>query len=142
MVRACDAIENCSEQRAEFNLNQSSYIKGSSINISLTRPAANTSYIKYDFPLPIGASVNNPEQVAAVLFLLKNSSGEIKLVAEARPKDKAVISQIPAAPLPGDYKLYAQAHGWQGQAAKSDEISITIKDLPAAASSSPPVVAP
>jgi len=54
-ARACDAIDNCSEQRIEFNLTQNIEPDKINIKIDLTQPAANADFIKNDLPLALKA---------------------------------------------------------------------------------------
>jgi hypothetical protein len=142
-IRACDAIDNCSEQKINFDLTQSTKPAKFSINVALTLPAPNTSLIKYDFPLPLKATVSNPEQTAGVIFFLRTPSGDLEQITQSQVKDKTALGWLNDVLTPGSYKLYAEAHGWQGQTAKSDEINITVKDMPApAVASTTPVVLP
>ncbi len=138
-VRVCDAVDNCSEQKIEFNLTQNTKPEKTGIGIALTQPAANASFIKYDFPLLLKATLTNPEQTAGVTFFLREASDNIKTIGQAQLKDGSALGWLNEILTPGAYKLYAEAHGWQGQTAKSKEINITIKDMPATATTTPAI---
>jgi len=131
-VRVCDAIDNCGEQKLEFNLTQNAEPEKTNLKISLTQPAANANFIKYDFPLILKASVSPAEQVAGVVFFLQDAAGNQKQLAQSSVKDKTAYGSLTEILTPGAYKLYAEARGWQGQTAKSNLVNITIKDMPAA----------
>lgn len=136
-ARVCDAIDNCSEQKIEFNLTQNVEPEKTKIKISLLEPAADANFIRYDFPLPLKATFSPPEAVAGVTFFLRDGSGNLKQITQSRIKEKTALSSLTEILNPGTYKLYAQARGWQGQTAKSSEIKIIIKDMPASASTTP-----
>ncbi len=136
-VRACDDASNCAEQKIEFKLIMNSQPKKMTIGVSLTQPAPNANLIKFDFPLPLKAAVTNPEQVAGVIFFLKDSQNNIKQITQSQVQEKTAAGWLNSAPAPGSYKLYAEARGWFGQTAKSSEVSITIKNLPQTASTTP-----
>ncbi|MDD4900996.1 MAG: penicillin-binding protein [Patescibacteria group bacterium] len=141
MVRVCDAIDNCSEKKIGFNVAQNPKQEKANLNIALTLPAPNTDFLKKDFPLPLKAEVNNPEQTAGVTFICKNSAGDVEQTAPGQIKGKTAQGSLTTILRSGSYKLYAEARGWRGQTAKSDEININIKDLtPVVASTTPAAV--
>ena len=129
-VRVCDAVDNCAAQKINFSLTNNSRPKKFNIDVSLTQPTPNTNLFKYDFPLTLKAAVANQNQVAAVIFFLKDSSGNLKQLAQSQAKDGLAQATVSSALAPGAYRLYAQARGWQGQTAVSAEIAVTVKSLP------------
>jgi hypothetical protein len=139
-VRVCDDVDNCSEQKIEFNLTKNSKPKIIQISIALTRPAEATNIIKYDFPLALKAEATNPEQVAGVTFYFKDSSGKTQKIAQSQIIDKTAEAQMTNILTPGSYKFYAEARGWYGQTAVSAEVSVTVNNPPATATTTPPVV--
>ena len=131
-VRACDDIDNCSEQKIEFNLIKNNKPKIIEISIAIIQPAAAASIIKYDFPLLLKAEVTNQEQVAGVIFYFKDAIGKAQLITQSQVINntaEAIMTDILA---PGLYKFYAEARGWYGQTAASEEVSVTIDNLPLA----------
>jgi len=142
-VRVCDAVDNCAAQKINFSLTNNSRPKKFNIGVSLTQPAPDTNLFKYDFPLALKATVTNQDQVAAVIFFLKDSSGNLKQLAQSQAKDGLAQATVNGPLAPGAYRLYAQARGWQEQTAVSAEITVTAKSLPpaAAAATSTPTAA-
>jgi len=136
-VRVCDAIDNCSEQKMEFNLALNSEAEKAKLKVSLTQPAANSAFIKYDFPIALKATVNNQEQTAGVVFFVRDGSGNLKKITQSQVRDKIASGSLAEVLAPGSYKFYAEAHSWQGQTVKSEEVSVTIKDMPLTATSTP-----
>jgi 1A family penicillin-binding protein len=141
-VRACDAIDNCGEQKIEFNLTRNSPPEKMEIKINLNQPTDGSNLIKYDFPLLLKAAITNPAQTAGVDFFSKNSSGQVQAIGRGQIKEKTAWGQLSSALAPGSYKLYAQSYGWRGQTAKSQEVNITIKDMPQIIASSTPLTMP
>ncbi|MDO8592203.1 MAG: penicillin-binding protein [bacterium] len=137
-ARACDAVDNCAEQKINFILTQNSRPKKFNIDISVVDPAANAGLYKYDFPYLIKALVGNPEQVASVNFFYKDSIGNTASLGQGKIKDQTALIWLASPPAPGTYTIYAEAHGWQGQSAKSEEIAITIRNLPQTFATSTP----
>lgn len=138
-VRVCDNVDNCSEQKIEFNLTKNSRPKITKISVALTQPGAATSIIKYDFPLQLKAAITNPEQVAGVTFYFKDSSGQAQPIAQGQITDKVAQAQMTNILAPGAYKFYAEARGWYGQSAISDEVPVTVNNLPSTATTTPPI---
>ncbi|MFA6306525.1 MAG: penicillin-binding protein [Patescibacteria group bacterium] len=136
-VRVCDDVDNYSEQKIEFNLINNNKPKTTKISLTLTQPLDATSINKYDFPLLLKAEVVNPEQAAGVTFYFKDSSGKIQQIAKSQVIDKTAEAQMTNILTPGSYKFYAEARGWYGQTAKSEEASITVNSLPLAATTTP-----
>ena len=138
-VRVCDDVDNCSEQKLEFNINKNSRPKINQISVNLTQPVESTNITKYDFPLRLEAEVTNQEQVAGVIFYLKDSNGQIQQIAQSQVINKTAEAQTINVLNPGSYKIYAEAHGWHGQTATSEEISITVNNLSSTATTTPAV---
>jgi len=131
-VRVCDAVDNCAAQKINFSLTNNSRPKKFNIGVSLTQPEPDASLFKYDFPLTLKATITNQDQVAAVIFFLKDSSGNLKQLAQSQAKDGLAQATVNGPLAAGGYRFYAQARGWQGQTATSAEITVTAKSLPPA----------
>ena len=136
-VRVCDDVDNCSEQKIEFNLTKNSKPKNTKITVALTQPAESTSIIKYDFPITLKAEVTNPEQAAGVTFYFKDSDGRAQPIAQSQIIDKTAQAQMTKILNPGSYKFYAEARGWYGQTATSEEATVIVNNLPSIATSTP-----
>ncbi len=137
-ARVCDDIDNCSEQKIEFNLIGNNKPKNIKIGVFIVQPANQANITKSDFPLLLKAEVENPEQTAAVIFYLKDSTGATKQIAQSRIIDKIAQTNIENILSAGSYEFYAEARGWYGQTAVSKEISIIVNSAPLNASSTPP----
>jgi len=137
-VRVCDDVDNCSEQKIEFNLTKNSKPKNLKIGVTLTQPAEAASLIKYDFPLLLKAEVINPEQVAGVSFYFKDAGGKAQKISQSQIINSTAEAQMANILAPGAYKFYAEARGWYGQTALSEEVSVTVNNLPATATTTPP----
>ena len=129
-VRVCDAVDNCGEQKIEFNLAGNVEPEKVGIKITLTQPLPNASFIKYDFPIALKANLTNPEQTAGATFYYKDQTGNVTPIGQVKIKDKNALGSLTAILSPGSYRLYAEARGWQDQTDKSEEVGITIKDMP------------
>lgn len=130
IVRACDDASNCAEQKIIFNLTHNSRPKKTAISVSISHPSINAEFIKFDFPINLKANITNQEQVAGVIFYLKDNQNNIQQLSQAQIQEKIATGAWNNAPNPGLYKLYAQASGWFGQTAKSSEIPVVIKNMP------------
>ncbi|MFH0956143.1 MAG: penicillin-binding protein [Candidatus Falkowbacteria bacterium] len=136
-VRVCDDVDNCSEQKLGFNLTENSKPKNTKINVALTQPIEATSIIKYDFPVLLRAEVTNPEQAAGVTFYFKDASGKAQQIAQGQIINNTAQVLMTNILTPGSYKFYVEVRGWYGQTATSEEVSITVKNLPATATTTP-----
>lgn len=129
-IRVCDDIDNCSEKSLEFNLILDEEQQSSEeINIAWIEPDNGLAINNIDFPLTLKMKVVNPIQTAKIDIYLIKEDGTENLIATLQPVEKEVTEgawkKIPAS---GTYKIYGQAHGWNGQTKKSEEITITISN--------------
>lgn len=141
VARVCDPVDNCSEQKIGFKITENSSPQEFNISLVLLEPAANADFFNANFPLSLKAAVTNARQVAAVAFFLKDAPGNIRQIAQAQINDNLAAAWINSALKPGSYQIYAQASGWQGQEAKTNEITITVQSPPPTAATSTPAAA-
>lgn len=129
-VRVCDNIENCSEESFEFNLLLSENQTTGSIALEWASPAGDLSPSAKDFPLSLKVKPTNHTQIAKINFYYANSDGsDKKLIKSHAPIDTDLIEVFwSAPPAPGQYKLFAEAQGWNTQLEKTKEIIITIPE--------------
>lgn len=130
-ARVCDDVDNCSEQKIEFNLINNSPPKIIKLGVTLIQPAAAASFIKYDFPLSLKAEATNQEQTAAVIFYFKDTGGQAQLITQSQVINNLAEAKMINILTPGLYKFYAEARGWYGQTATSEEVAVTINGLAA-----------
>jgi len=128
-VRACDDIENCSEERVNFNL----LIPGNPIDnkknsIKLTSPTSGTALNSIDFPLNVSLEIGRPQRTAKVNLFRRPADGAAELIRTitAFPNEN-ISASWESAPNAGTYFLYAELRDWNGTVIKSNESSLTIK---------------
>ena len=127
-VRACDDINNCSNQNLEFNLLLDGEQGDTNITLFWTDPIS-PEIATTSFPALFRFTTTNPNQTAKInLFYSNLDNTNNNLVASVVPiinNPETIIWNT--APASGNYKIYGEAIGWNGQAAKSEEKYITIK---------------
>ncbi|MBU4347073.1 penicillin-binding protein [Patescibacteria group bacterium] len=129
-IKVCDDIDNCSIETMEFNLNLSEAQKNNEISISFIELSDGLATTNFDFPLTLKVDIKNARQVAKITFYY-SAEGEkdAKTIAVLQPVENSQAAvRWQQCPPSGAYKLYAEARGWNGQVAKSDEITITINN--------------
>ncbi len=141
-VRACDDIDNCSEQKIQFNLIHNLSQKNLNIGISLDQIVAPNGLFAYDFPLALKAEASNASQVAAVKFFIKDAAGNARQISQSPLDGKFALATLSNAPAPGQYSLYTEARGWYGQTTTSKEINLTINNPAPTGATSTPAVTP
>lgn len=127
-IRVCDDIENCSEKTLDFNLILSQTQKNADIGLSWVEPAGEVALNINSFPIALKINTSNPEQTAKLTFLyIPEGGGEPSIIKIVAPIESNIIqTEWTAAPPAGNYKIYAEAKGWNGQTAKSEELKITV----------------
>lgn len=126
-VRVCDDVDNCSEQKLNFNLALPSEPTVKDISISWNPPAEKMAVASSSFPLVLVLKIGNFDQVAKIKVYSKKEE-EQKLIETIAPIASGEITtnwnKVPAA---GNYKIFAEAFGWNGQKAKTEIIEINVK---------------
>jgi len=130
-VRVCDDVDNCSAKSIDFNLVREGAPSTGEISISWLSPSSGLAVTNIDFPLTLQMNVTNPEQTAQIKFYATaQGSDQAIQIATAQPIDSTTASaKWLKIPTSGTYKLYAEAHGWNSQFAKSNEIVITVTNI-------------
>lgn len=127
-VRVCDDIDNCSTQNLEFNLLLDSEQKNTDISLIWADPTS-LEIATTSFPVVFRLTTTNPDQTAKINLFYSNPDGsDQKLISSVAPitsNPESLTWQSP--PVGGNYKLYGEALGWNGQLIKSEEKYITIK---------------
>ncbi|MBA3046936.1 penicillin-binding protein [Patescibacteria group bacterium] len=129
-VKVCDVIDNCSENSLEFNLILDENQTSGSIGVSWKNLSDGLALNKIDFPFTLEANVINPGQTAKVIFYLSPKNEEVeKIIAIAQPIQSDIASAVwTTIPASGAYRIYAEAHGWNGQMETSEELMININN--------------
>lgn len=127
-IRVCDDIDNCSEKTLDFNLILSQTQKNADIGLSWVEPSGEVALNVNNFPVTLKINTSNPEQTAKLTFYYRpESGGEPSIIRIAALIESNVIqTEWAASPPVGNYKIYAEAKGWNGQTAKSEELKITV----------------
>ena len=130
-VRVCDDVDNCSEKTLEFNLILDETPIADDINVSWLEPSNGLAITNIDFPLILKVDVANSEQTAKIQFYyLAESSDEARYITTLQPiNSNSALIQWASVPASGAYRLYAEAHGWNGQFAKSGEIVVSVTNI-------------
>lgn len=126
-AKACDDVDNCTEQKINFSLALPNNPINKDISIGLNRPSQEVTLRSSDFPFLLKASVSNTNQIVKVAFYLEASSGDEKQLAIVQPQGNSAAATWTAPPDPGVYKVYAEAIGWNGQIAQSQSIKVIYK---------------
>ncbi len=127
-VKVSDDVDNSASQSLDFNLLLPNQVAVSDVGIYLNAPA-NTSVSTSSFPVLFSASLSNEPQIASVSFYYASlGSDNYTMFSNLAPiQSNAAETTWIIPPPPGNYKIYAQANGWNGQSAKSNEIDMTVK---------------
>jgi 1A family penicillin-binding protein len=125
-VKACDDIENCAEQKIDINvLLENNQTNSQEIGLNWIQPG-NNELASTSFPLVLKLNVSNPSQIA-VLRAYFNIANKSVLINNFRTVNDLVEIVWKNAPASGSYQIYAEADGWNGQSAKSDNMNIIVK---------------
>ena len=130
LIKVCDNIDNCSENSLEFNLILDENQTTGDIGVSWKNLSNGLALNKIDFPFILEANVINPGQTAKVIFYLSPENEEVeKIIAIAQPIQSDIASAVwTTLPDSGAYRIYAEAHGWNGQLETSEELVININN--------------
>ncbi|MEA3463587.1 MAG: penicillin-binding protein [Patescibacteria group bacterium] len=132
-VRVCDDVDNCSEKSLDFNLITDETPAIDDITVSWLEPSSGLAAANIDFPLTLKVNAGNPDQTAKINFYyLTKDNNNPQYITTLQPiKASPAFTQWANAPEAGAYKLYAEAYGWNGQFAKSEELVITVVSISA-----------
>jgi len=128
-VKACDDVNNCSEDTINFNLSlPNNPIKSSKNAVNILEPMSGLALHSIDFPLKIKLQINNPERAAKINLFSKNSeTGSIEIItAINKPQGLLIEANWINAPINGSYLLYAELRDWNGEVIKSPEIKLIV----------------
>ena len=127
-IKACDDVDNCSTQNLEFNLLLNEEQKNIDIGLIWIDPVS-PEIATTGFPTTFRLTTTNIDQTAKINLSYSNLDGsEQKLIASVAPiiNNPETFTWL-TPPISGNYKLYGEAIGWNGQLIKSEEKYITIK---------------
>jgi membrane peptidoglycan carboxypeptidase len=122
LVRVCDDIDNCSEQKLNFNLAQP--IEPKTDKIGIRWETASAEIASSSLPLNFILKTSNTAQIAKINIFQKQAES-IKLIKAVNSPENDFVSFFwPNIISPSTF--FAEALGWNGQKVKSDEITIKI----------------
>ncbi len=127
-VKACDDVENCSEETLYFNL----LIKNNPViteknSLKLVYPASGLAINSIDFPLSIQFQIGHPEKAAQIKLFIRDAAGKINLLKTSSNVSTEATQILLDGPLStGAYTLFGELSDWGGETVKSNEISINI----------------
>jgi membrane peptidoglycan carboxypeptidase len=134
-IRACDDVDNCTAKNIEFNLILEETKKDETLDISWNNLSGEKVLSTADFPVELRVNLTNPTQTAKIIFYLKDSENNRSTIATSQLLDNALgLAVWRTSPPSGEYKLWAEAIGWNKQTAQSNEVTITITEPEAPAS--------
>ncbi len=126
-IKACDDIENCSEENIVFNLliknNPISLTKSS---IKLLSPNSGMSLNTPDFPLKISFQISNPEKLSKINLISRDKDGKTFISSSQNINISNNLDLNFNAPaLAGTYSIFGELYDWNGDIIKSNEITVT-----------------
>jgi len=128
-VRVCDDVYNCSEKSLEFNLILDETPKKEEVGVQWITPSDGLAVTPLDFPLTIKIAAINPDQIGKIIvYAVSPKNTKFIAVVIGPINNEAPAGDWLKFPAPGTYKLFAEAYGWNGQFAKSKEITINLSD--------------
>jgi penicillin-binding protein 1C len=128
-VKACDDVDNCSEQSLNFNLKVAGNNRAvQEHSISISSPTNGTAANKIDFPLKINLNIFNVNDVSRVLvFARNNETQKLELIANLNNiKDSVTNLSWDKVPTPGSYTIYSELKSWGGDTKTSNEVNISV----------------
>lgn len=128
-VKACDDIDNCSEQNLNFNLKVGDNSRTVQEHaISITSPANGAAANSIDFPLKISLNVFGVSDVSRILvFARHNETQKLELISNlSNPNEGSINISWDKAPASGNYTIYGELKSWSGDSKTSNEVKISV----------------
>jgi 1A family penicillin-binding protein len=129
-VRVCDDIDNCSEQKISFNLQNSSIGRtDESISFNLTQPGNGLAVNKIDFPLELKFEIYSQPRLSKIVVYYRSGTSTDSVVAAtiAPIEGSAVSGYWKKAPPKGSITFWAEAFDWYGHTAQTGEKTLTVQ---------------
>lgn len=126
-IRVCDDIDNCGEQKINFNFKAGKKTNNESASISLSSPTDGQNITTSNFPLSLRANISNPNVVGRIQFKITNQEkntntiGPIKIASQ-----ESIETTWSLAPANGTYSIYVEGFTWQGKTITSQPITVNI----------------
>lgn len=128
-IVACDDVNNCTEDKRNFNLAINSNLVNDSFGISWASTAFSTlTYANKDFPLTFKFNLQNTRNILKVELYSIDQDEKSVLVATLPKDNDQIIFNWTSVPPSGKYWLYAKAYGWNDKTAETVRPFIYIKN--------------
>ncbi|MEI6529266.1 MAG: PBP1A family penicillin-binding protein [Candidatus Falkowbacteria bacterium] len=127
-IKACDDVQNCSEESINFNLLINNNPVGAGKNsLSLISPNSNLALNTIDFPLSLAFQISHPERAAQINLLFRDKDGKISTPKTVNgPLGASITLSWDTPPPSGTYSLFGELRDWSGEIIKSSEIKATV----------------
>src|SRR3989339_1719386 len=128
-ARACDTVENCSEETIQFNIVISASERDNSLSFAWVSPK-NTTLKKSNFPLQLKPLSSQPQGIRSVAFyaLKLGSSGSQAIASVMSVSGNEINATWQSAPEAGVYEVFAEALGASGNRRKTDLVKIIVEE--------------
>jgi len=127
IVRVCDDIDNCSEQKINFNYKVNRNSNSTLPTISLTIPSNTKTLSTKDFPLLLRANISNPNLVGRIQFKITDANKNTSTIGPIKVSSQSTIeSSWSTMPANGTYSIYVEGFTWQGKNISSAPATITV----------------
>ncbi len=127
-IRVCDDIDNCSEQKINFNL-KNNQTNNSTPSVILINPTNEQLVGPSDFPLLLKVNLKNTQNAAKLIFKITDASKQIKTVGPIKVSNQTTIETNWSTPLAsGTYTIYAEITTWQGKTITSESTTIIVNN--------------
>ena len=129
LIKACDDVDNCSEETREFNLILEDNNLNSNASINFSSPETGLAINNIDLPINFVFQVDNPQAVARVNVYQQKDNETPLLLGSIQPVDLNQASyQLNDLPESGTYKYYGEAVTWSKRSIKTEEIVLIINN--------------
>jgi len=126
-IRVCDDIDNCSEQKINFNFKVGKKITNDVAGISLISPNTGQNIPITSFPLPLKVNISNPGLIGRIQFKITNPDKTSSTIGPITVASQNTIETTwSTAPANGAYTIYVEGFTWQNKTITSPPITINI----------------
>ena len=129
-IVVCDDVDNCTSKQIEFNLSAEGVGNQEKAEVTLLEPSGSLAVSNIDFPLEFKFAINNYVGVAKMEIYFTDEAGAKKIIKKIEPIESDVVGVFwDKAPPTGTYKVGAEAIGWNGSNALTEEVYIVVTNL-------------
>jgi len=126
-VRACDDVENCTEDSINFNLLiKNNPISAGKNSLKIISPTSDLTLNTSDFPQNFKFQISRPERIAQINLISRDKDGTLVTIKSINANTSPAEISWDTAPTPGTYSVFGELHDWNGDIIKSGEITTTV----------------